>query len=162
MTDPSGLPPKTFEVVDELVAKFTANELEPEQRRLHNEHPLLVVTESTLEALSGKHLGQPIYSFSRESEERLVIERRRLEVAGQREELQLLLYAFESMGPTVRRTGYAGADFAMSTEYFAELFPSWMAAVETWARAENFLDLHAQVKTSRAAYDPIATALALP
>lgn len=160
MTDPSGLSPKAFDAVDELVTKVSLGELQPEDRRAHSEHPLVVLVESALEALTRQHLKNPIVGFSRGSEERLVIERRRLEHAGEREQFQLLLYAFESVCASLRRNVYGSADQTTSAQYFGEKFPTWMKTLEAWAAAEQYSALQARVSAARSTFDPIAIGLA--
>lgn len=150
MTDPSGLALEAFDAIDDFEKKVRTHKLEDVKRRVHNEHPLVILVESALEAISGRHLSVPIVGFSRDSEERLVSERRVLEDSRQREGLQLVLFSFESICPIVRRTFYTSADVVDSSEFFEHAMPAWLESIEKWAGEDVMKVATADLESSRA------------
>lgn len=157
MIDASGLVLEAFDAIDEFSARLQGGKLNDRDRRVHSDHPLVVLPEGALEAISRQHLGTAIVGFARASEERLVSERRSLEDSEKREALQLLLFAFEGICPIIRRTGYTGATAATSREFFGTALPSWLDALHAWAADERFEALEARVVSARGVYLDIAS-----
>jgi hypothetical protein len=133
-----------------------AGNVDDDDRTVHGSHPLVLLVEGTLEALSKANLSSAIVGLSRHSEARLVEERRKLEEAGQRVELQKLLYSFEPICQVVREGGYGSRDRDDSLSFFVDLLPEWFERLDSWAVDENLGALHARVSDARSSYDEIA------
>lgn len=73
--------------------------------------------------------------------------------------MQLLLFAFESICPIVRGTGYSAADSTVSRRFFELELPEWLDRVETWAYDEGFANLSVRVGRARELYGSIASAI---
>ncbi len=156
MAGTGGLVLDAFDAVDDFVSAFSAGVLDDKDRTVHGSHPLVLLVEGTLEALSKANLSTPIVGLSRHSEARLVEERRKLEEAAKRVELQKLLYAFEPICQVVREGGYGSRDPEDSRSFFVDLLPEWFERLEAWAADENLEELRSRVSQARSSYEEIA------
>lgn len=163
MSDPvqeGGFVLAALDVVDEFVADHLASNLQEEDRRVSGSHRLVVLVESALESISTPALKTSIVGLSRESEARLVEERRRLEERNDRPALQALLFAFESACPVVRESGYGSSDPYASRYFFTELFPDWLDALLEWANESGYAELSARAANAQQTYIPVADEIA--
>lgn len=149
-----------LDTVDEFVADYLASNLQQEDRRVSGSHRLVVLVESALESISTPTLKTSIVGLSRASEARLVEERRRLEERNERPALQALLFAFESLCPVVRESGYGLSDPEVSRYFFTELFPDWLDALIGWATESGFAQLSARAADVHQTYRPVADEIA--
>lgn len=158
MTTPASvgdLPLSLFDVVDDFVVTVAGNTVSDRDRSPHGSHPLVVLVESTLEAIT-RTMKPPIVGLSRRTDADLVKARRRLERTGKREALQRLLFSFEQIAPGVRDAGYGGRSPRKATEFFTELFPDWLERLADWADEESNAGLAARVRSAFEAYFMIA------
>lgn len=163
MSDPvqeGGFVLAALDTVDEFVAEYLASNLQEEDRQVSGSHRLVVLVESALEAISTPTLKTSIVGLSRASEARLVEERRRLEERNERPALQALLFAFESVCPVVRESGYGSSDPDASRYFFAELFPDWLDALIGWANEAGYAQLSARAADAHQAYGSVADEIA--
>lgn len=159
MNDPvqqGGFVLAALDTVNEFVADYLASNLPYEDRAISSSHRLVVLVESALESISTSTLKTSIVGLSRASEVRLVEERRRLEERNERPALQALLFAFESVCPVVRESGYGSSDPDASRYFFAELFPAWVDALIGWAVESGYSELSARAAAARESYRSIA------
>lgn len=146
----------SLDAVDDFVGRHTAGTLSDDDRRVHGSHPLVVLVEGSLEAVSTPALRTTIVGFSRTSETRLVHERRRLEERDERPKLQMLLFSFESVCEIVRDAGYGAHDPDASRQFFAELFPDWLRRLGDWAGEAGHLELRDRAVAAEALYATVA------
>ena len=151
-----GLSLRSFDVVEEFVADCRADRLTSEDRQVNGSHPLSVLVESTLEAVSRANLSLPIIGLSRRAEALLVEERRKLEDRDERVALQQFLFAFEPLCEIVREANYGGGSEGDNERFFEDLIPEWLARLVAWATAEQFAALAQRVTVARDAYIAVA------
>jgi hypothetical protein len=150
----------SLDTVDEFVADHAAGNLPEDDRRISGSHPLVVLVESALESISTPVLKTAIVGLSRESEARLVEQRRRLEERDVQPALQAFLFAFESTCAVVRESGYGSHDPDASRHFFAELFPDWLEGLTNWATEAGYAELHGRASHAVQIYSPVADEIA--
>jgi hypothetical protein len=151
-----GLSLDSFNVVEEFVADYRAGRLVAEDRQVHGSHPLSVLVESTLEAVSRANLSLAIIGLSSRSEALLVEERRKLEDRDERVSLQQFLFSFEPLCAVVRDAGYGRSSEGDADRFFHDLIPEWLVRLVGWAESEQFAALAKRVTMARDAYVAIA------
>ncbi len=156
MPDTGGIVLEAFDAIDDFVASLKDGSLHENNRQLHGSHALVLLVESTLEALSSVNLSVRIVGLSRPSEAMLADERLKLEDADIRHELQTFLYSFEPICQTVREGGYGSRDKEDGRRFFVDLFPEWLVRLEAWANDESLDDLEARVAEAHESYVEIA------
>jgi len=121
----------------------------------------VLLIESTLESLSNANLSTAIAGLSSRSQNSLVAERRTLEAAGMREDLQRLLFTFEALTRFLRESSYGSRDDEDHSRFFKVLFPEWLERLHAWALAEDLPGLKDRVAAAQEAYLQVADIIAL-
>jgi hypothetical protein len=153
---PDGGSPISLDGLRDFVDRVESGDLDEEDRTIDRHHPLTVVVENTLESLTGSIRGDTIIGFSRKSENKLALKRRRLENRKENTELQHLLYSYERLSKAIREAGYGASDPVTDAEFFEETIPEWLRNLEDWARAENYDQFADTVAEDRELYLNIA------
>jgi hypothetical protein len=156
--DSAGLDPGNFDVVLEFVRDAEGETLSPEDRLVHRRQPLVLLVETTLEAISAHYLTVSIIGFSRRSGELLIQERRRLESEDTKPALQEFLFTFEPISRLVRDS-YGSGDRDDARRFFVDLFPDWLDKCRGWAGSEGLADLEGRVNQVRDAYAAVANSV---
>jgi hypothetical protein len=151
-----GLPPESLDAITEFVSKVTDGSVDDDDLRVHRSHPLVLLIENSLEAISTASLRSPIVGLNPSSKERLVASRRKLERRQEREALQRLLFSFEQLCDLVQDVGYVSDNEEESLEFFTEAFPEWLGNVTAWAEEEEAEQLFDACDDALSAYNDIA------
>lgn len=128
-----GVLPESLETIVEFAESVRKCSVDDDDRWLHGSHPLALLVQNALEAISTTELRVTIAGLNHPAKERIDKSRRKLEKAGKREALQVLLFYFEQICDLVQDVGYRSEGAEESRQFFTETFPDWIENLGLWA-----------------------------